>query len=162
MRLALFQPEIPQNTGTLLRMGACLGVSVDIIGPCGFVFSERRLRRAGMDYIDHVDFKEHTSWKAFLTSNTSVGKRIILVDVDGTHPYSEFQFSSDDILLLGQESVGVPNDVRTACTESVHIPMQDSVRSLNVAIAASMVTGEALRQTKLFPVTKGVKYVQFN
>lgn len=152
MELALYQPEIPQNTGTLLRLGACLGVKVNIIEPCGFVFSDRRMKRSGMDYINAVDYQTHTNWEAFLNYIKQVKKRIILLTPHTNCPYMEYQFNCDDILLLGQESCGVPESVSSAVDGAVLIPMQAGQRSLNIAISAAMVLGEALRQTQGFPI----------
>jgi len=145
MRLVLYQPEIPQNAGTLLRMAACFGISVDMIEPFGFVFSERRMRRAGMDYIDFVDLSIHTSWTAFQGQHTK--RRLILLSPEAPLSYVNFQFEKNDALMVGRESDGVPESVRGECSHQISIPMKSGFRSLNVAIAASMVLGEALRQT---------------
>ncbi|HQS84949.1 MAG: tRNA methyltransferase [Alphaproteobacteria bacterium 16-39-46] len=145
MRLVLYQPEIPQNAGTLLRVAACFGISVDMIEPFGFIFSERRMRRAGMDYIDSVNLSLHVSWKAFQAQQ---GKsRLILLTPTAPMSYVDFQFEKNDVLMVGRESDGVPEDVRRDCTHQISIPMRAGFRSLNVAVAASMVLGEALRQT---------------
>jgi len=143
MRLCLYQPEIPQNTGTMLRMSACFGVGVDIIEPCGFVVSDRKLRRAGMDYMDKVDFKIHESWQAYL--DTKPG-RLILLDTSAPTTYTDFTYQPDDILVLGQESCGVPDSVKKEVSSLVYIPMQNGFRSLNVAISSAIVLSEALRQ----------------
>ncbi len=148
MRLALFEPEIPQNTGALLRLGACLGVPVDVIEPCGFVWSDRRLRRAGMDYLDRVDLRRHVSWRAFEATRRG---RLVLLTRHAATPYTAFAFAEDDVLLLGRESAGVPPRVAAAAAARVAIPMRAGARSLNVALAAAMVLGEALRQTGGFP-----------
>lgn len=148
MRLALFEPDIPQNTGTLIRLGACMGVPVDIIEPCGFVFSDKSLKRAGMDYIERATINRHDSWAAFLenrTRNENAG-RLILLSTKAAQPYTGFEFHKDDTLLLGRESAGVPNDVFERADARVLIPMAEGTRSLNVAIAGAMVLGEALRQ----------------
>ncbi|MBS0185409.1 MAG: tRNA (cytidine(34)-2'-O)-methyltransferase [Proteobacteria bacterium] len=145
MRLVLYQPEIPQNAGTLLRMAACFGISVDMIEPLGFVFSERRMRRAGMDYIDFVDLSIHTSWHAFQAQQTK--RRLILLSPSASLSYVNFQFEKSDALMVGRESDGVPEGVKKECSYQISIPMKSGFRSLNVAIAASMVLGEALRQT---------------
>jgi tRNA (cytidine/uridine-2'-O-)-methyltransferase len=150
MRLALFQPDIPQNAGALLRLGACLGVPVDIIEPCGFVLSDRRLRRAGMDYLTAVEMTRHASWPAFVAARAPAA-RIVLLTTAGTLPYHRFAFAGDDIILLGRESAGVPAEIHSASHERLTIPMQPGMRSLNVALAAAMVLGEALRQTTRFP-----------
>lgn len=145
LRLALYQPDIPQNTGTMLRLGACLGVGVDIIEPCGFVWDDKKLRRAAMDYIDLLDYQRHTSWEAF---QQQIGaRRLVLLTTKGATPYTNFSFNSNDILMVGRESAGVPDDVHARADARVIIPMVQDVRSLNVAVSAAMVLGEALRQT---------------
>ncbi|MBT4703420.1 MAG: tRNA (cytidine(34)-2'-O)-methyltransferase [Rhodospirillaceae bacterium] len=149
MRLALFEPDIPQNAGTLMRLGACLNVAVDIIEPCGFVFDERRMRRAGMDYLDQVDLTRHTSWVAYLKGHTG---RLILLTTQAKTSYTDFKFQPDDTVLLGRESAGVPDEVHKAADARITVPMAIDARSLNVAVAAAMVLGEGLRQTDGFPV----------
>jgi len=149
MRLALFEPDIPQNTGALLRLGACLGVPVDIIEPCGFLFSDPQLRRAGMDYLALVDMVRHASWQTYLASG--VAGRIVLVSSKASQRYTEFAFSKDDTILLGRESAGVPGFVHERAAARLRIPMKSGLRSLNVAQAGAMVLGEALRQTGTFP-----------
>ena len=146
MRLALFEPDIPQNTGTVLRLAACLGVGVDIIEPMGFVWSDRHLRRAGMDYLDHVELVRHTSWSAFHDNRQH---RLVLLTTKAEDRYTDFAFSADDTLLLGRESAGVPDSVQAAAAARIKIPMADGMRSLNVALAAAMVLSEALRQTSM-------------
>jgi tRNA (cytidine/uridine-2'-O-)-methyltransferase len=148
MRLCLYQPEIPQNTGTLLRLAACVGAGLDIVGPCGFVLSDRKLRRSGMDYMDQVDAKIYSSWESFLAEK-SQGRLISLVP-KGPISYIDFNFLPDDILVLGQEGAGLPQAVIDQTDYQVRIPMQPGCRSLNVAIAGAMVLGEALRQTQQF------------
>jgi tRNA (cytidine/uridine-2'-O-)-methyltransferase len=150
MRLALFQPDIPQNAGALLRLGACLGVPVDIIEPCGFVLSDRRLRRAGMDYLAAAELTRHASWPAFIAARPQAA-RIVLLTTAGTVPYHRFAFGDDDIILVGRESAGVPPEIHDASDARLTIPMRPGVRSLNVALAASMVLGEGLRQTSRLP-----------
>lgn len=151
MRLALYQPDIPQNTGTLLRLAACLDVPVDIVEPCGFPFDERRLRRAGMDYLAHVRLTRHTSWEAF---RNSLGRsRLVLLTTSGDVRFPEIGFTPDDILLLGRESAGVPPEVHRAAAIRLRLPVAPGLRSLNVAVAGAMVLGEALRQTGGFPAT---------
>jgi tRNA (cytidine/uridine-2'-O-)-methyltransferase len=144
MRLALYQPDIPQNTGTILRLAACLGLGADIIEPCGFVLSDARMRRAGMDYLDSLDLVRHRSWSAFQANRA--GRRVLLTTRAPTR-HTDFAFESDDILLLGRESAGVPEAVHEAAAARVTIPLQPGYRALNVAVAAAMVAGEALRQT---------------
>ncbi len=151
MRLALYQPDIPQNTGALIRLGACLGVGVDIIEPCGFLFSDRGLRRAGMDYLAHADYRRHASWTAFLARRHIEGRWIVLLTRNGAAVYTDFTFAPGDIILLGRESAGVPDEVRDAADARLRIPLKPGLRSLNVAQAGAMVLGEALRQMKDFP-----------
>lgn len=151
VRLALYQPEIPQNTGTLMRLGACLNISLDIIHPCGFVWNDRHLRRAGMDYVDIATVHHHDSWPAFLAWMHHEQHRLILLDTKGETPYTEFGFQEGDILLMGQESSGVPKEVFQEISHRLYIPMASGCRSLNVALAAAMVIGESFRQLKLFP-----------
>ncbi|HEX7968409.1 MAG TPA: tRNA (cytidine(34)-2'-O)-methyltransferase [Stellaceae bacterium] len=148
MRLALYEPDIPQNAGALLRLGACLGVPVDIIEPCGFVLSDRRLRRAGMDYLGTADLTRHESWASFLAQRRG---RLVLLTTRASLPYHRFAFGADDTLLLGRETEGVPDAVHQAADARLRIPMRQGLRSLNVALAAAMVLGEALRQTEAFP-----------
>lgn len=149
MNLALFEPDIPQNTGALIRLGACLGVPVDIIEPCGFLWSEPKLKRAGMDYLDQALVVRHQSWAAFQAARA--GRRLLLLTTKAAEPYTGFEFHADDILLLGRESAGVPQSVHDAADARLVIPMQPGLRSLNVALSAAMVLGEALRQTGSFP-----------
>ncbi|MCH7795327.1 MAG: tRNA (cytidine(34)-2'-O)-methyltransferase [Proteobacteria bacterium] len=148
MRLALFEPDIPQNTGALLRLGACLGLAVDIIEPCGFLLDDKRLRRAGMDYLDRVDMTRHSSWDAY--RRAAAGRLVLLTTKGGTR-YTDFAFRPDDNILLGRESAGVPEAVHAAADARLRIPMQGGARSINVALAAAMVLSEALRQTDSFP-----------
>ena len=152
MRLALFEPDIPQNAGTLFRLGACLGIPVDLIEPCGFVFSERRMRRAALDYLAHVDLTRHTSWNAYREWRQETGKgRLVLLTSKGEIPYTGFSFRPDDTLMVGRESAGVPEPVSAAADARLRIPMAKGLRSINVAQAAAMILGEALRQTDGFP-----------
>ena len=151
LRIALFEPDIPQNTGAILRLAACFGVGVDIIEPCGFLFSERRLKRVGMDYIEKVDIITHQSWDTFFTSFVASNSRLLLLTTKANMPYTSFRFKIGDTLLLGRESAGVPEKVHQMVDARVTIPLEKGMRSLNVAQAASMVLGEALRQTKTFP-----------
>ena len=148
MRIALYQPDIPQNTGTILRTAACLAVPVDVILPAGFDISDRSLRRAGLDYLAHVDLTRHASWEAFATWRAAASApRLVLLTTKAATRYTDFAFRADDILLLGRESAGVPAAVHAAADARVLVPMQPGLRSLNVAVAAAMVLGEALRQT---------------
>lgn len=150
-RLALFQPDIPQNTGTIVRLCACLGVAVDIIEPAGFDVSDRNFRRAGMDYLERAAITRHDSFTAFETFRAREKLRLVLVETDASQPYGTFAFEPDDILLMGRESAGVTRAVYDAAEASVYIPQRPGLRSINVAAAAAMVLGEALRQTARFP-----------
>jgi tRNA (cytidine/uridine-2'-O-)-methyltransferase len=157
MRLALYQPDIPGNAGAIMRTAACLSVPVDIIGPCGFVMSDKQMRRAGLDYLDQLDLTSHSSWQAFqetrASRNTtnSAGGRLVLLSTQAKDSYLQFPFLADDILLVGRESAGVPADVHAAAEARVKVPMAPDMRSLNVTIALAMVLGESLRQTQGFP-----------
>jgi tRNA (cytidine/uridine-2'-O-)-methyltransferase len=146
LRLVLIHPDIPQNTGAMLRLAACLDTPVDLVEPAGFVLSDRRLRRAGMDYLDGVDLTRHASWAAFLAAQSSSG-RLVLLSTRGAVPYTQFRFAADDRLMVGSEASGAPAEVHAAADAVVRIPMRAGLRSLNVALAAAMVLGEALRQT---------------
>ncbi len=146
LRLALYQPDIPQNAGTLIRLGACVGVPVDIIEPCGFVLSDRNFQRAGMDYLDLAAMQRHVSWAAFCDAHATRGGRLILLTTKAVASYTGFAFQPGDTLLLGRESAGVPGDVHDRADARLIIPMQPYCRSLNVAIAGAMVLGEAVRQ----------------
>lgn len=152
MRLALYEPDIPQNTGTMLRLAACLGVAADVIEPCGFVLSDARLKRAGMDYLLQAEIRRHSSWTAFQdwrreAGRTAGGHRLLLLTTKGEIPYADFAFAPGDILMVGRESAGVPPEVAAAADARLVIPLRPGLRSLNVATAAAMVLGEALRQT---------------
>ena len=149
MRLALFQPDIPQNAGTLLRTAMCLGLNVDIIEPCGFVMSDKRLKRAGLDYLTGVDVTRHETWEVFQGQAKRQGFRVVLLSTKARTPYTDFIFKEDDILMVGRESAGVPDEVFEAVDERVRISMVVNARSLNVAVAAAMVIGEGLRQQKI-------------
>ena len=159
MRLALYQPDIPQNTGALLRLGACLGVGVDIIEPCGFLLTDRGLKRAGMDYLDLAEMRRHASWARFLADRSPPAReggpinkgRLLLLTTRGAQPYTGFAFAPGDTLLLGRESAGVPDEVHDAADARLVIPLRPGARALNVTQAAAMVLGEALRQTGLLP-----------
>jgi tRNA (cytidine/uridine-2'-O-)-methyltransferase len=149
MRLVLYEPDIPQNAGSLLRLGACMGVPVDIIEPCGFVFSDAQLRRAGMDYLEKADVERHASWQHYLAAGK--GGRIVLLTSKASTSYINFAFARDDRLMLGRESAGVPDFVHERADARLRIPLKSGLRSLNVAQAGAMVLGEALRQTGMFP-----------
>jgi tRNA (cytidine/uridine-2'-O-)-methyltransferase len=151
MRLALYEPDIPQNTGTILRLGACLGVPVDLIGPAGFDATDRALKRAALDYLAHAGIERHASFAAFLSAQGSRRTRLLLLTTHADTPYTGFAFRPDDTLLLGRESAGVPQSVHAVADARLRIPLRQPMRSLNVAVAAAMVLGEALRQTGGFP-----------
>ena len=144
IEIALFQPDIAANTGTLARLCACLGLKLSIIEPAGFTWDDSKLRRAGMDYLDIASIRRVASWQHFLDETAS--RRKLLLTTKSAEPYMRFTFQPDDILLLGRESSGVPDMVHQAVNARLTIPMQPGARSLNVALACAMVTGEALRQ----------------
>jgi tRNA (cytidine/uridine-2'-O-)-methyltransferase len=150
MQIALYQPDIPQNTGTILRLCACLGVSAHLIEPAGFPISDRHFRRAGMDYLDQVEIGRHPSWQAFDAWRREKGLRLVLFTTRGAVPYLDHAFGPRDVLLFGRESAGVPDEVQAAAEARLLIPMRPGLRSINVAMAAAMALGEALRQTKGF------------
>jgi tRNA (cytidine/uridine-2'-O-)-methyltransferase len=147
MRLALFEPDIPQNTGTMLRLAACLSVAVDVIGPTGFDMTDRSLRRAGLDYLAHVDISRHDSFEAFDAARILRASRLVLLTTHSTMTYVNFSFRPDDTVLVGRESAGVPDAVHEAADARLRIPIRKGLRSLNVAVAAAIVLGEGLRQT---------------
>ncbi len=151
LTLALYQPDIPQNTGTMLRTCACLGLAAAIIEPAGFPISDRHFRRSGMDYLDHVPLERHISWRAFedwrrTNRAQKGGARLVLLSTKANLTYTKFAYQPGDILMVGRESAGVPDEVHAAADERILIPVQAGLRSLNVAMAAAMVMGEALRQ----------------
>jgi len=158
MRLALYQPDIPQNTGTILRLAACLGIAVDVIEPCGFALHDRGLRRAGLDYLARAALTRHRSWEAYLAARAEADPgargRLVLLTTRAETPHTAFAFRADDTLLLGRESAGVEDAVHAAAEARLRIPMRPGSRSLNVAVAAAMVLGEALRQTGGFAGTE--------
>ena len=153
MRLALYEPDIPQNLGAFIRLSACMAVPLDIIEPCGFPVDDKRIRRAAMDYYDLARLTRHTSWQAFQQAmqDGRVPGRLVLLTTRATATFPDVEFRPDDILLLGRESAGVPDEVHDAVDRAagvrLRIPLQKGARSLNVALAASMVLSEALRQT---------------
>lgn len=147
VELALYQPDIPQNTGAVLRLGACLGVRVHIIHPTGFLFSRQAMRRGGLDYLDHADFVEHASYRDFSLWRRQADRRMVLLSTKATRSAYGIGYGADDVLMVGRESAGVPEDVAADADLRVRIPMRQDMRSLNVAIAMSLVLGEALRQT---------------
>jgi tRNA (cytidine/uridine-2'-O-)-methyltransferase len=147
--LALYQPDIPQNAGAILRLSACFGVDLHIVEPCGFVLDDRRMRRAGMDYAELARMRRHASWERFCEDRP--GGRLVLLTTRGDRLLPDMRFEADDILLFGRESAGVPDEVHDAADVRLCIPMLEGRRSINVANAAAMVLGEALRQTDGFP-----------
>ncbi|MGB7078875.1 MAG: tRNA (cytidine(34)-2'-O)-methyltransferase [Xanthobacteraceae bacterium] len=147
LRIALFQPDIPQNTGTVLRLCACLGIEAHLIEPAGFPSSDRAFRRAGMDYLDAVTVVRHPSWRDFETWRLGEHQRLILFTTAASLPYLDHRFADGDILLFGRETAGVPVEVHAAADARLVIPMRPGLRSLNVAMAAAIAAGEALRQT---------------
>jgi tRNA (cytidine/uridine-2'-O-)-methyltransferase len=151
MRIALYEPDIPQNAGTILRLAACLGIEAHIIEPAGFPTSDRAFRRAGMDYLDQVDVIRHASWTAFQAWRRERGGRLILFTTRASVSYLDHAFRPDDVLLFGRESSGVPNAVHEAADARLVIPMRGGLRSLNVAMAAAVAVGEAMRQTGGMP-----------
>ena len=147
MRIALYEPDIPQNTGTILRLAACLGVEAHIIEPTGFPSSDRAFRRAGMDYLDQVSLVRHTSWAAFETWRRAEALRLVLFTTAATTSYLDQSYRPGDILMFGRESAGVPDAVHQAADVRLTVPMRPGLRSINVAMVAAMALGEALRQT---------------
>ncbi len=153
MHLIIYQPDIPQNLGTMLRFAACMGLEVELVEPCGFVYDDKKVRRAAMDYIDHVQLRRHVSWEAFLAFRQEhyPTSRLVLLTTKASTCYTDFAFSPSDMLIVGRESAGVPESVVVASDAQLLIPMRPPLRSLNVAVSAAMVAGEALRQTGLLP-----------
>jgi len=151
MQIALFQPDIPQNAGTILRLCACLDVAAHIIEPAGFPVSDRHFRRAGMDYLDQVTIMRHDSWSKFEQWRKDGGYRLILFTTKGARSYLDYHYGATDILLFGRESAGVPDDVAGAADARLVIPIKPGLRSLNIAVASAMALGEALRQTGSAP-----------
>lgn len=147
IEIALYQPDIAQNTGTTIRTAACFGSHIHIIEPCGFVFNDRKFRRSGMDYIDQVDITRHLSWEKFYQWANDTMRRLVLMTTKSDVAYTDFNFTSNDILIAGRETAGVPDNVHNACAHRITIPMHSNLRSLNVAIATAITLSEAIRQT---------------
>ncbi|TCM58888.1 tRNA (cytidine/uridine-2'-O-)-methyltransferase [Rhizobium sp. PP-F2F-G48] len=147
LRIALYQPDIAGNTGTILRLAACLGLGVDIVEPAGFDLSDRNLKRAGLDYLASVTLARHVNWLSFEEERQRQGRRLVLASTKAALPYTRFAYSADDTLLFGRESAGVPDTVHAAADARVVIAMVEGQRSLNLAMSVAMITGEALRQT---------------
>ncbi len=155
LSIALYQPDIPQNLGAMIRLCACTGVGLNIIEPCSFPFSEKKIKQSGMDYLTQIKYTRHSSWNRFTEINKK--RRIILMTTKTTQPYIDFTFEPNDILLAGSESTGVPEDIHNAAAARITIPMHGGGRSLNIVNATSMILGEALRQTNGFTVYKDPK-----
>ena len=151
MRLALFQPDIPQNLGAAIRLGACLGAPIDVIEPCGFPFSAADLRRSAMDYAQSAEIVRHAGWRAFLAEPARSQGRLVLFTTRGATAFHDFQFRSGDTLLFGRESLGVPEEVHGAADARLVIPLMPGARSLNLGVSAGIALSEALRQTGGFP-----------
>jgi len=151
MRIALYEPDIPQNTGTILRLCACLGVEAHIVEPAGFPVTDRAFRRAGMDYLDQVRLVRHASFDAFEDWRRGRGLKLVLLTTAAETSYLDHAFGDDQVVMFGRESAGVPEAVHAAADARLRIPMREGMRSLNIAVAAAMVIGEALRQTGGFP-----------
>ena len=149
MRIALFEPDIPQNTGNIFRLAACFGIEVDIIEPTGYIFDDKRFKRASMDYMNHIQYKRHLNWNAFYNWSKENNFRLILLTTKSKKKYTDYQFQHNDILLLGRESAGVPQEVHNSVDEQLTIPMVKNLRSINVSSSVAIVTGEACRQLKL-------------
>ena len=147
MRNALYQPDIPQNTGNIFRLGACLGVSIDIIEPTGFIFDDKKFKRSAMDYIDHLNYKRHIDWQHFYDWSLEKKYRLILMTTKARQSFYEFEFHSSDILLFGRESAGVPDNIHQIVSHRLTIPMKKGVRSINLSSSVALVIGEGLRQT---------------
>lgn len=151
IRIALYQPDIAPNTGTILRLAACLGLEAHIIEPTGFPASDRAFRRAGMDYLDRVSLVRHLDWAAFEDWRRKAAARLLLATTSGTQAHIDFAYRPGDVVMLGRESAGVPDEVHRAADARLRIPMHEGLRSINVAVAAAIIAGEALRQTGGFP-----------
>jgi tRNA (cytidine/uridine-2'-O-)-methyltransferase len=154
MRIALYEPDIPQNTGTILRLAACMDVAVDLIAPAAFDMTDRALRRAGLDYLAHVEITRHPDFPTFQARLRASGSRLVLLTTRAETRYTAFAFREGDTLLLGRESAGVPQSVHERADARIVIPMRPGFRSLNVAVAAAMALGEALRQIRTLPATR--------
>jgi len=153
LRCVLYQPDIPQNTGSVIRTATCFGVGMDLVEPMGFVWDEKRIRRAGMDYLEHADVVRHASWQAYRTTQPA-DSRLVLLTTQGAERLDEFRFQPGDRLLFGRESAGVPPDVHQAADARVIIPMVPAMRSINVAVSVGIVMAEALRQLDAWPKSR--------
>ena len=154
MRLALFQPDIPQNLGAALRLGACLSVPVDVIEPCGFPLSDTAVRRAAMDYAAMAEVKRHAGWAEFQAAPERLAGRLLLFTTRGAQPLHDFRFAPGDTLIFGRESAGAPPEVHAAADARLYIPLAQGARSLNVVASAAIALSEALRQTRGFPTAQ--------
>ena len=150
MRIALYEPDIPQNTGNIFRLGACLGINIDIIEPTGYVFDDKRFKRSSMDYIDHINYKRHLDWETFSNWSKKNNFRLILLTTKSDKIYYNYNFNNNDILIFGRESAGVPKKIHKIVDEKITIPMVKGLRSINVSSAVALVVGEACRQLNLF------------
>jgi len=150
MRIALYQPDIPQNTGNIFRLGACLGISVDIIEPTGYIFEDKRFKRSSMDYINHIDYKRHLDWDTFFIWLKKKNFRLILLTTRSGKNYCDYSFKYNDVLLFGREVAGVPEKIHNIADERITIPMMNGMRSINVSSAVAIIAGEACRQLQLF------------
>ena len=150
MRIALYQPDIPQNSGNIFRLGACFGISIDIIEPAGYIFDDKRFRRSAMDYINYVDYKRHIDWENFINWSKKNNFRLILLTTKAEKNYCDYSFKENDILLFGRESAGVPEKIHNDVNEKLTIPMVKGLRSINVSSAVAIVVSEACRQLNLF------------
>jgi|TARA_B100002003_G_scaffold11583_1_gene9950 tRNA (cytidine/uridine-2'-O-)-methyltransferase len=150
MRIALYEPDIPQNTGNIFRLGACLGISIDIIEPTGYIFNDKRFKRSTMDYIKHIEYKRHLDWYSFFEWSNINNFRLILLTTKSKKNYCDYSFKDHDILLFGRESAGVPEKIHNDVNEKLTIPMVKGLRSINVSSAVAIVVGEAYRQLNLF------------
>lgn len=146
LNLVLYQPDIPQNLGAMLRLSACMRATVHIVEPCGFPLDDQKLRRAGMDYIEHANYRRHLNWQAFLDHRQAHPGRLLLLETDGTKTYSDICYQPTDYVVLGRESAGTPHELYAQMDEIITIPMREGVRSLNVAMSAGMLVAEACRQ----------------
>ena len=147
MRIALYQPDIPQNAGNIFRLGACLGVPVDIIEPTGFIFDDKKFKRSAMDYINYIEYKRHIDWQHFYNWSKKNNFRLILMTTKANQSFYKFEFHSSDILLFGRESAGVPEEIHQLVDQRLTIPMKEGVRSMNLSSSVALVIGEGLRQT---------------
>jgi len=150
MRIALFEPDIPQNTGNILRLGACLGIEIDIIEPTGFLFDDRKFKRSSMDYINYVKYKKYLDWEEFYNWSIKKKFRLILVTTKTKNSYINYKFQTNDTLLFGSESAGVPNYVHNNVNDKINIPMVKGLRSINLSSSVAIIVGEACRQLHLF------------